>query len=54
MGFVATVMVGVIPGLAAASGSDGVMAGTMIGAVNFGTAVLPAGGSRTMFPTAGA
>ena len=47
MGFVAT-------GLVAASGSDGVMAGTMIGAVNFGTAVLPAGGRRTMFPTAGA
>ena len=54
MGFVATVTVGVVPGLVAASGSDGVMAGTMIGAVNFGTAVLPAGGRRTMFPTADA
>lgn len=54
MGFVATATGTVVPGLVTQSGSDGVMAGTMIGAVNFGTTMLPTGGSRTMLPTAGA
>ena len=51
IGLVAMVTGAVAIGSVGESGS--LMAGTIIGAVNFGTWVLPAGGRRTIFPTAG-
>ena len=51
IGLVATATGAIVIGSLGQSRS--LMAGTIIGAVNFGTWVLPAGGRRTMFPTAG-